>query len=145
SAWAPSETCCSSAASPITSTGSIPSLSSAATCWCGGTRRARAPTFTRMRAATSWRAAIPCTPSAPGRLPLRVEPNDRAAADARADDALLRLDLFEEEAAPLDLAMIPAAIADALATALRDRRETAAGRLRFPQHRAAGRARRAHP
>lgn len=37
--------------------------------------------------------------------------------------------------------MIPAAIADALATALRDRRETAAGRLRFHQHGAAGRAR----
>jgi len=51
------------------------------------------------------------------------------------DEALLRLlDIFGDEAAPVDLAVIPAAIGDDLAKALLDRREETARRLRFHQH-----------
>jgi hypothetical protein len=51
------------------------------------------------------------------------------------DVALSRLlDVFEEQSAPVDLAIIPAAVTENLAKALRGRHEKAAPRLRFHQH-----------
>jgi hypothetical protein len=51
------------------------------------------------------------------------------------DEALLwLLDIFGEEAAPLDLAVIPSSVDEALATTLLDRRGGTVRRLRFHQH-----------
>jgi hypothetical protein len=59
----------------------------------------------------------------------------RADCVGWADERLFPLlDVFEAHAVPLDLAVIPCALQDATAEALRERLERSAGRLRAHQH-----------